>query len=153
MNIKGYLQLCDIVPELSAVTKDEVLVELAGKVAESHPGLDQADLVRVLQEREKLGSTGIGDAIAIPHGKLKQARELVLAFGRSRGGIDFNALDSRPVQLFFLLVAPEDAIGVHLKMLARISRVLKDPAVRRRLIEAADADAIHAIILEQDSRS
>jgi PTS system nitrogen regulatory IIA component len=153
MNIREYLQQFDIVAELKASNKDELLVELATTVAETHPALDRDTLTAVLREREKLGSTGIGDGIAIPHGKLKQARELVLAFGRSKGGVEFNALDGRPVQLFFLLVAPEEAIGVHLKMLARISRVLKDPAVRRRLIDAADAAEIYSVIIEQDSRS
>ncbi len=139
-------------PALSAATKDEVLAELAARVEENHPGLKQQELLQILQERERLGSTGIGDGIAIPHGKLREARELVMVFGRSRSGVDFNALDGRPVYLFFLLVAPDDAIGIHLKMLARISRILKDPTVRKALLEAPDAAAIHAIIREQDSR-
>lgn len=152
MKINAILQPGDIIPALGAATKDEVLAELAAKVEENHPGLKRQELLQILQERERLGSTGIGDGIAIPHGKLREARELVMVFGRSRTGVDFNALDCRPVYLFFLLVAPDDAIGIHLKMLARISRILKDPAVRKALLEASDAAAIHAIIREQDSR-
>jgi PTS system nitrogen regulatory IIA component len=152
MKINLLLQPEDIIPVLSAETKDEVLNELAAKVVERHHGLDHPELLKILHERERLGSTGIGDGIAIPHGKMKKAKELVLAFGRSLSGVDFNALDGRKVNLFFLLVAPEDAVGVHLKMLARISRILKDPAVRKGLLEAPDAASIFKIIREQDSR-
>jgi len=150
MRIVDFLHPEDIVPRLSAITKGELLDELAGALAKSHAGVDRAELLRVLQERERLGSTGIGDGIAIPHGKMRRVDNILLAFGRSIAGIDFNALDNRPVHLFFVLVAPEDAAGIHLKMLARISRLLKDPAVRTGLLDAPDAAAIFAIIREQD---
>jgi len=152
MRISGLLQPEDIIPELAAETKDQLLIELAEKVVQRHPLLNHVELFKVLQERERLGSTGIGDGIAIPHGKLRRAEELVLAFGRNLNGVDFNAIDGRKVHLFFLLIAPEGAFGVHLKMLARISRILKDPSVRRELLVAPDAAAIHTIIREQDSR-
>ncbi|RII26848.1 MAG: PTS fructose transporter subunit IIA [Geobacter sp.] len=152
MELSALLQPADIIADLTATSKDDVLVELAGLIAERHPGLDRDELIRVLMERERLGSTGIGDGIAVPHGKLKQARELVLAFGRSRSGVEFSSLDGRPVHLFFVLIAPQDAVGSHLKMLARISRLLKDPGVRRRLMETADAVTIHQIIQDRDSR-
>jgi PTS system nitrogen regulatory IIA component len=152
MRINGLLQLEDIIPELSSETKELVLDELAAKVAQRHPDIDRAELLKVLLERERLGSTGIGDGIAIPHGKLKRLVKPVLAFGRSLVGIDFNALDDRKAQLFFLLLAPEDAVGVHLKMLARISRILKDPGVRKDLLVAPDAAAIFEVIREQDCR-
>ena len=141
----------DIIPSLSAGGKDGILSELADKVVERHPSLNREELLRVLQERERLGSTGIGEGIAIPHGKLRSAGELLLVFGRSQKGVDFSSLDGRPAQLFFLLVAPDEAAGVHLKMLARISRLLKDPSVRRRLLEVPDAAAIYSIIREQDN--
>jgi PTS system nitrogen regulatory IIA component len=152
MKINGLLQPEDILPSLAAETKDEALRELAAKVEEHHPLLDRTEIFRVLQERERLGSTGIGDGVAIPHGKLKRAGDLVLVFGRSKKGVDFDALDGRKVHIFFLLIAPEEAFGLHLKMLGRISRILKDPAVRKGLMEAPDAAAIHGIIQEQDSR-
>jgi PTS system nitrogen regulatory IIA component len=152
MKIDGLLQPEDILPSLAAETKDEALRELAAKVEEHHPLLDRMEVFRVLQERERLGSTGIGDGVAIPHGKLKRAGDLVLAFGRSKNGVDFDALDGRKVHIFFLLIAPEEAFGLHLKMLGRISRILKDPAVRKGLMEAPDAAAIYGIIREQDSR-
>ena len=152
MKIDGLLQPEDIIPRLAAETKDEALLELAAKVEERHSRLDRTEVFRVLQERERLGSTGIGDCVAIPHGKLKRAGDLVLAFGRSKSVVDFDALDGRKVHIFFLLIAPEEAFGIHLKMLGRISRILKDPAVRKGLMEAPDAAAIYGIIREQDSR-
>lgn len=152
INIIGFLQPEDIIPDLTSGQKDQVLAELAAKVEERNPELNRAELCKILLERERLGSTGIGDGVAIPHGKVKNAKELVLVFGRSLAGVDFNSLDGRPAQLFFLLVAPDEAVGIHLKMLARISRILKDPATRKRLLDAADATAIYNVIREQDSR-
>jgi PTS system nitrogen regulatory IIA component len=152
MKICGFLQREDIIPELVAETKDQLLLEFAEKVVQRHPLLNREEIFKVLQERERLGSTGIGHGIAIPHGKLPRAEELVLAFGRNLKGVDFDAIDGRKVHLFFLLIAPEAVFGVHLKMLARISRILQDPAVRKELLEAPGAAAIHTIIQEQDSR-
>jgi PTS system nitrogen regulatory IIA component len=150
--IAGLLQPEDIFPDLAAGTKEEVLAELAAGVAGHYPGLDRDKITAILLERERLGSTGIGDGIAIPHGKLGRLEQPVLAFGRSRKGVAFSALDGKPVKLFFLLLAPEEAAGIHLKMLARISRILKDPAVRARLLEAPDVAAMLAVIQEQDGR-
>ncbi len=146
------LQPAAIIPALSARDKDEVLAELARNVIARYPTLDGQNLIQILNEREKLGSTGIGDGIAIPHGKLKQATELVCTFGRSVEGVDFKSLDGRPVHLFFLLIAPENAASVHLKALARISRILRDPAVRTRLMAADGAEAISRVFQEQDHR-
>jgi PTS system nitrogen regulatory IIA component len=152
MKIGGLLQPEDIIPSMAAETKDEALLELAAKVEERHPLLGRTEIFRVLQERERLGSTGIGDGVAIPHGKLKRAGDILLVFGRSEKGVDFDALDRRKAHIFFLLIAPEEAFGMHLKMLGRISRILKDPAVRKSLLEAPDVTAIYGIIQEQDSR-
>jgi nitrogen PTS system EIIA component len=152
MKIDGVLQPEDIIPGLASETKEEVLGELAAKVSERHPGLDRGEVLRILLERERLGSTGIGDGVAIPHGKLKRLDQPVMAFARSLTGIDFNALDNRPVNLFFLIIAPEAAVGAHLKMLARISRILKDHAVREELLKAPDSAALYSAILKQDSR-
>jgi PTS system nitrogen regulatory IIA component len=146
------LQPAAIIPGLSARNKAEVLAELAQNVIDRHPALDRQDLLQILNEREKLGSTGIGDGIAIPHGKLRQVNELICAFGRSREGVDFSSLDGRPVHLFFLLIAPENAAAVHLKALARISRILRDPAVRNALMAADDVRELFRIFQEQDNR-
>jgi nitrogen PTS system EIIA component len=152
MKIVELLQLEDVIPALSAETKEEVLGELASRVAANHTNLVIEDVLKILLEREALGSTGIGDGIAIPHGKLNKLQQPLLSFGRSLKGVDFNALDGRKVSLFFLLLAPEGAVGLHLKMLARISRILKDPAVRRELLAVPDAAAIVNILREQDDR-
>ena len=152
MKINGLMQVEDIIPELSAQTKEQVLDELASNIVFRHPGIQHEELLRIFLEREKLGSTGIGDGVAIPHGKLRHIDKPILAFGRSLKGINFNSLDGRKVNVFFTLVAPEGAVGVHLKMLARISRILKDPDIRKHLLAAPDAAAIFEIIRGQDNR-
>ena len=119
---------------------------------ESRTGLDRDEVIRVLQERERLGSTGIGDGVAIPHGKLKNIEHLMISFGRSRAGIDFDSMDGKPAHLFFLLVAPEESVGVHLKMLARISKLLKSPVVRQRLLEASTGEDLCRIIAEEEEK-
>ncbi|WP_347710803.1 PTS sugar transporter subunit IIA [Geotalea sp. SG265] len=151
ITITRFLSPEDIIPDLVSGTKEEALAELAARVALRQPEISLADLLKILLERERLGSTGIGDGVAIPHGKVKNAKELMLVFGRSLPGVDFNSLDGRPAQLFFLLVAPDQAVGEHLKMLARISRILKDPTTRRKLLDAPDAAAVYNVIKEQDS--
>jgi len=141
-----------VVSDLAARSKSEVLVELARAVTRAHDELDEVRLVGALEERERLNSTALGDGVAIPHGKLPGIRRVFAAFGRSRQGIDFQSLDGKPTHLFFLLVAPEDSAGAHLKALARISRLLKDPGFRSRLLEAPDAHALWTIIRDEDAR-
>src|SRR4051812_16805280 len=111
-----------IIPDMKATSKIDALHELAGGLAAVHTELDAARLVEVLLEREELGSTAIGEGIAIPHGKLAGLTNVVAAFGRSLPGVDFDSLDGSPTRLFVLLVAPEDSAGIHLKALARVSR-------------------------------
>lgn len=139
-----------ILPDLQARGKRAVMEELCAALTKSWPGLDADRLMEVLLERERLGSTGIGDGIAIPHGKLHHLGELLLAFGRSTAGVDFDALDGKPAHLFFLVVAPEQSAGIHLKALARISRLLKSHIVRKDLMQARDAQEIFGIIQAQD---
>jgi nitrogen PTS system EIIA component len=152
MKFADYLGIEDILPSLTAVTKDDVLAELATALVHRHPSLADEDVLQLLSERECLGSTGIGDGIAIPHGKLRHAEDLVLLFARSCDGVAFGALDARSVQLFFVLLAPQNAAGMHLKMLARISRLLKDPMVYHELVTAPDAESLYATIMLQDKR-
>jgi PTS system nitrogen regulatory IIA component len=141
-----------VVPALRGRTKGDVIDELAGVVAAGHPEIDRSRLVQALEDRERLNSTALGEGVAIPHGKLPGLQRVVAAFGRSSGGVDFQSLDGKPTHLFFLLVAPEDSAGAHLKALARISRLLKDEAFRRRLIEAGTANELFAIIRDEDDR-
>ncbi|NOR10547.1 MAG: PTS sugar transporter subunit IIA, partial [Desulfovibrionaceae bacterium] len=120
-----------IIPELRSRTKKEVLEELTGALLNCKADLDKEALVEVLLEREQLGSTGIGDGIAIPHGKVPDLDELIVSFGRSTPGIEFDSMDGRPTHLFFLLIAPENSAGVHLRALAKISRLLKSAHFRQ----------------------
>ncbi len=152
MKIVDILPEESIAPDLQGTTKPEVLEELAAVLAAHHPEISADRLVEVLADREKLGSTAIGEGIAIPHGKLPRVAGVVAAFGRSRRGVDFQALDGGLTQLFFLLVAPEDASGAHLKALARVSRLLRDKDFRGRLLEVETREQLYQVIREEDER-
>ena len=141
-----------IVPQLRTATKAEVLRELAEHLAAHHPQIQVERLVTVLLDRERLGTTAIGEGIAIPHGKLPGLKGVVAVFGRSLSGIDCHSLDGAPTKLFFLLVAPEDSAGIHLKALARVSRLLKDRAFRERLLRGASRADLYRAICEEDAK-
>jgi PTS system nitrogen regulatory IIA component len=135
--------------DLKARDKKGVIDELVAPVA-AIAGASQEGLVKVLMERERLGSTGIGGGIGIPHGKLKDIESLILGFGISRRGVDFESMDGRPTHIFFLLLTPENSAGVHLKLLARISRLLKNDTFKEQLMAANFADDIVSAIREED---
>lgn len=141
-----------IVPRLHSTTKAEVLRELAEHLAAHHPHIEADRLVTVLLDRERLGTTAIGEGIAIPHGKLPGLKGVVTVFGRSLTGIDCHSLDGAPTKLFFLLVAPDESAGIHLKALARVSRLLKDRAFRERLLRAANQTDLYRAICEEDAK-
>ena len=150
MKILDILDKECIIAELRSRTKREVLEELTGALLNFKANLDKEALVEVLLERERLGSTGIGDGIAIPHGKVRDLDELVLSFGRSTQGIEFDSMDGRPTHLFFLLIAPENSAGIHLRALAKISRLLKSSYFRQRLLEAGTEEELFQVIQEED---
>ncbi len=152
MRLTDILNPALVVPELRGATKDEVLRELAEKIAQVHPEIPVEHLVEVLWEREQGGTTAIGDGIAIPHGRLQGIQRIIAAFGRHREGVDFQSIDGKPTYLIFLLVLPEEFVGLHLKALARVSRLLKDPNVRQRLLSARDALELYEIIRQQDEQ-
>ncbi|OJT17899.1 PTS fructose transporter subunit IIA [Archangium sp. Cb G35] len=152
MRISEFLSPEALIADLQASDKQAVLREMSAVLARAHPSLKEDRLVEVLREREKLGSTGIGEGVAIPHGKLPGLTNLVAAFGVSRQGVDFEAIDGKPTHLFFALVAPENSAGVHLKALARISRLFKNPRFRASILEATSAADIHALIVQEDAR-
>src|ERR1035437_4457257 len=139
MKITDILSPDMVIADLKGANKPEVLNELAKALAANYPEIKLAALSTVLAERERLGSTAIGDGIAIPHGKLPGVNNIIGVFGRHVRGVDFDSLDGGPTHLFFLLVAPEDSASLHLKALARVSRLMKDPAFRERLTSAPDA--------------
>jgi PTS system nitrogen regulatory IIA component len=141
-----------VVDDLRAETKEGVLREMSEVAASGIPSLSAQSLTSILMERESLGSTGIGDGVAIPHGKVPGLTGLLAVFGRSRAGVQFHSLDGKPAHLFFLVVAPEHSAGMHLKALARISRLLKDARFRRSLLDARDADDLRRVLQEEDDR-
>ena len=134
-----------IIPALKVISKKQAIQELAAKAAEL-TGRSEREIFDVLMQREKLGSTAIGSGIAIPHGKLANLDRIVGLFARLDRPIDFDALDGQPVDLIFVLLAPEGAGADHLKALARIARVLRDSELARKLREAHEAEAIHAVL-------
>ncbi|MGO9607521.1 MAG: PTS sugar transporter subunit IIA [Candidatus Binataceae bacterium] len=141
-----------VLPDLNGNSKEEVLRELAQGFAAKYPEIKLDELAAVLSERERLGSTAIGDGIAIPHGKLRGVTKILGAFGRHRKGVDFESLDGNPTHIFFVLLAPEDSASLHLKALARVSRLLKDEGFRTRLLNAPDPAEIYRLIKEEDSK-
>jgi len=141
-----------VLPDLQGQNKREVLNEFAALLDAREKIRDQSGFLEVILAREALGSTGIGEGIAIPHGKLKNLDRLVLSFGISHKGVDFEAMDGNPVHIFFVLIAPEDSPGDHLKALARISRVLKNRSFRERLLEASSAVELYQLICEEDEK-
>jgi PTS system nitrogen regulatory IIA component len=141
-----------VIPELEAKDKVSVLTELVEPLVEKEQHLDKDRIVAVLLERERLGSTGIGEGIAIPHGKIDTLEELLISFGRSKEGVAFDSMDGQPAHLFFLLIAPEHSAGSHLKALAKLSRLLKDAAFREELFQAPDAEAIYNLIIEHEKK-
>lgn len=151
-SIKDLLQENLIIEELAASDKAGAILEFARLLQVSGKVRDTEELIRVIMEREALGSTGIGEGVAIPHAKLPLLREIVVAFGRSSRGIDFHSVDGRPAHLFFLLVTPDDNPGEHLRTLARISRILKNRALREQLMQASRSDDMQRLIAEEDGK-
>jgi PTS system nitrogen regulatory IIA component len=137
-------------PDLKAHDKKGALEELLEIITGQERSLNKGTLLQVLLERERLGSTGIGDGVALPHGKLRGLDRLLLSFGRSIVGLDFDSIDEQPAYLFFLLLAPENSAGMHLKFLAKISRMLKDGNLRQRLMQAKSREEIYKIIADKD---
>lgn len=153
MKITGFLCKDAIEVDLQAIKKKEVLKELIDKLVASKRIKENAKekILQALLDREKLGSTGIGQGVAIPHAKTDKVAEIICAFGTSRKGVEFDALDGEKVYIIFLLIAPQDSAGMHLKVLAKISRLLKDKFFRQALREAKAPSEVVKIIKEEDT--
>lgn len=152
MKITDFLTPEMIEPSLKGQSKAAVLAELAGCLTRQHPEIPSNEMSAVLAERERLGSTAIGDGIAIPHGKLANVTKILGIFGRHPAGVDFESLDGNPTHLFFMLVAPEDSTSLHLKALARVSRLLRDGNFRDKLLTAPDSNEIFRLIRDEDNK-
>ncbi|MFO7558802.1 MAG: PTS sugar transporter subunit IIA [Desulfobacterales bacterium] len=149
MKILDVLHEETIINELKSKDKKGVLEELVEPVARI-TGINHEKLVKILMERERLGSTGIDGGIGIPHGKLKELDSLVLGFGLSKGGVNFESMDGRPTHIFFLLFTPENSTGLHLKLLARISRLLKNEDFKEKLRAVSSVEDVISIIGKDD---
>jgi PTS system nitrogen regulatory IIA component len=152
MKILDILLRDAVIVDLKATAKREVLEEIVAAVAAAEPAADPTKLIEVLAERERLQSTGIGEGVAIPHGKVAGLPRLIAAFAKSKAGVDFDSVDGQKTHLFFLLVMPENAGGQHLKALARISRSLRDPAFRRAVEIASTRDEVLRVIEHEDAK-
>jgi PTS system nitrogen regulatory IIA component len=152
MKIVEFLNEKAITADMGANTKEAALRELVDVLAKAEGIKNKEELIKVLLNRESLGSTGIGQGVGIPHAKTNAVKKLVAALGISPQGVNFDALDGEPVHIFFLLIAPEDSAGPHLKGLARISRLLKDKYFRDSLKQLRDEKAILKLIREEDAK-
>ncbi|MDL2285111.1 PTS sugar transporter subunit IIA [Desulfovibrio sp. OttesenSCG-928-F07] len=146
MALQDYLKLENIIPDFNASTKEEALEALVAHAVKFCPALNAAATLEVLQERESLGSTGIGEGVAIPHGKVEGCDGITVVLARSLHGCDFNAVDGRKCHIFCMLLAPSKAAAIHLSVLAHFVRVFKTREFRTRFNEAADAKAIWSLL-------
>lgn len=146
MKLADYLDTNLILSDLSARTKSEVLAELVSPLTRTHPNLDTPRIAQILTDREKLGTTGIGDGVAIPHGKVDTLESILIIVGRSHDGVDFASLDHRPATIFFTVLAPSTVVGLHLKLLATVSRLLKDESFRHDFATAPGHDGLWQLL-------
>lgn len=152
MKIADILKKDSIIPDLKGANKEEVLREITDFLKTQDLVKDKEALLKTLIEREKLGSTGIGENVAIPHGKSDELSQIVTVFARSLNGVDFEALDQKPVHFVCMVIAPSNSTGQHLKALARISRIFKNQNLRDGILSLKDADEIYSLLLEEDAK-
>ena len=152
MKISEILKKDFIIPDFTALDKLSALSDLCRFLEKKEVIKDKGTLVNALLEREKLGSTGIGESMAIPHAKSDEIDQIVIVFARSVNGIDFDSLDQRPVHFLCLLLAPTSSTGLHLKALARIARLFKSVPLREKILKAHGADSIYSTLIEEDSK-
>ncbi len=152
MRLSTYLRPDLIKKDLVSANKEEAIEELIGLLENPRRDIDRKRLLEVLLERERLGSTGIGDGLAVPHALLDGLGDPIIIVGRSRTGIPFDSLDGMPVYLMMLIIADSASLEMYLKLLARLTRLLKDYSLRKRLMAAGDEAELLDILMEQDSR-
>lgn len=152
MKIADFLEVNTIIPDLKSKTKQDVIIELANSISSVHNNINADKLVEVLGEREKLCSTAIDEGVAVPHAKISGIRDITLGFGRSSIGIDYDSLDKKTTNFFITLVAPEEAVGTHIELLARISKIFRDPELRSKLLQSESAEQIYQTIIQEDEK-
>jgi PTS system nitrogen regulatory IIA component len=152
MKITDILKKDFVITNLDGIDKNSVLKELSVFLEEKGAVKNKDTLLTALTEREKLGSTGIGENVAIPHAKLEEIDHIITLFGRSEKGVEFESLDKKPVHFICLVIAPSNSTGQHLKALARISRLLKNPVLREAVLGATGMDKIYSVLVDEDSK-
>ncbi|MDP6335141.1 MAG: PTS sugar transporter subunit IIA [Nitrospinaceae bacterium] len=152
MKITDILNKEFVITNLDGIDKNSVLKELSAFLEEKGVVKNKDTLLTALTEREKLGSTGIGENVAIPHAKLEEIDHIITLFGRSEKGVEFESLDKKPVHFVCLVIAPSNSTGQHLKALARISRLLKNPVLREAVLSATEMGKIYSILVDEDSK-
>ena len=152
MKISDILKKEHVIKELNSCDKKNVLDELSSFLEDEGEITNKENLLTALIEREKLGSTGIGENVAIPHAKISEIDKIITVFGRSKNGVEFESLDQKPVNFIFLVIAPENSTSQHLKALARISRLFKNASLRESVLRTNEADQIYSILVDEDSK-
>jgi len=152
MKIMDYLNEEWVISDLKGTDKPSILKELSNALVKPCQVTSVEELLQVLLDREKLGSTGIGEGVAIPHGRLKKLKKFFVSFGRSLKGVDFDSIDQKPSYLFFLVIAPENSAVDNLKLLGRIVTLLKEPSFKKRLMEAPSRRELFQVISEEDEK-
>ena len=152
MKITDILKKDSIIDNLVSSNKASALEELSIFLKSKGLVPSKVNLLNALMEREQLGSTGIGENVAIPHAKISEINQIITIFGRSKEGIEFDSLDKKPVHFIYLVLAPANSSGQHLKVLARISRLLKNKSLREAIMNASEANQIYSIIADEDSK-
>lgn len=149
MKVLDFLPKNSIIADLASTAKNEAIAELAGHIAQEEK-VSRDEVLKVLMDRERLGSTGIGDGVAIPHGTMSSLKHLVALFARSPEGVEFDAIDGKKTHLFFVILTPDNNVG--LQALARVSRMMREPRFRQTLMEATDREALYRAIAGEDER-
>ena len=152
MKIDQILKKESVISDLVGKNKPEVIKEMTKCLKTNNMIKNDQALFETLMEREKLGSTGIGENVAIPHGKSDEVSQIIIVFARSLNGVNFESLDQKPVHYVFMVIAPAHSTGQHLKALAKISRLFKNQVLREGILKSKNSDAIYSLLLEQDSK-
>lgn len=150
MKVSDFLKIENVISELKSDTKTDVLKELADKITSNSSNLSIEKTFDILQKRENLCSTALDEGVAIPHGKLHGISNTILTFGRSKEGIDFDSLDSKPTHLFILIISPENSSRTHIQALAKMSNIFKNSEFRSNILNAKNVEEIYELIIDED---
>ena len=152
MKIEEILKKESVIADLLGDSKEKVIKEMTQCLKKNNFIKNDQALFETLMEREKLGSTGIGENVAIPHGKSDEVTQIITVLARSKKGVEFESLDQKPVHFICMVIAPAHSTGQHLKVLARVSRIFKNQGIREEILEAENSDTIYSILMNEDSK-